>query len=173
MKKVSVFMLLLTLILAVTTNVSASNSTGKWEEYIGINFYNFDEDEAGDDSSEGFLIGARKWSNERLAFGGEWDYTSYGVDGTDVTLNGFLGTFTYKLLDNFSLDGALGIYRGKFENGGSSDSENDLGARIGLESKLPLTDNMALIGRTAYRFLKIEDVDFSGLEFSLALTNKF
>ncbi|TDX45301.1 outer membrane beta-barrel protein [Orenia marismortui] len=174
MKKTIIFTILATLILGMTINVSAANTNSDWEGYGGLSFYSFDEDEAGDDSSIGFFAGARKWNSEQLSFGGEWDYTSYDAFGyIDASLMGILGTVTYKISDTVSLNGGLGIYKFKVENGGFSNSENDLGMRIGAETNIPLDNDMELMGRIGYRIIEIEDADFGGLQLSAGLTKKF
>ncbi|WP_018249534.1 outer membrane beta-barrel protein [Orenia marismortui] len=187
MKNKLILTILVTLILGMTINVSAANYKDELEGYGGLSYYTFDEDKVGEDSSVGFFTGIRKWNSDKLAFGAEFNYTSYDFEAVeydgfyglyyynvDVSLIGLLGTLTYKLSDNISLNGALGYYSYDVDSYElDSDSESDLGIKFGIETAMPLSTNMDFVGKISYRVLEIEDADFDGLELSTGFTVRF
>ncbi len=118
----------------VTYSTFALTDTNEYIDYMNSNLDEAEEDDPDAeiskmdkmDSAIGFFAGVQKKINEEVTVGGQ--YERYSLDsngsleldpieasiGLKLNLNALVGTVSYKVNDNFALNGGVGYYFGQY-----------------------------------------------------------
>ncbi|MCK8825592.1 hypothetical protein [Fuchsiella alkaliacetigena] len=147
----------------IVTSDSPDSKVGLSDLYGGISFNTLEAAE--DNSAPGFFLGIREWFWSQTALGGEIEH----ISTSNISLTGFLGTANYELHERLYTYTALGYYWG---DNSDLDTDNGLGFKLGLESKLPLKEGFSIQGRANYRYTDLDN-QLNGLEISAALMKTF